>query len=149
MVYGEGLRARRLIDDGIDQLNAANVGVREVFGLQVLENNYLNTRDPLYAQRFKKWHKVNLDNFMASKHLFNSSHDRPLAERFETASIKYGKEFEQFYQQVTTIQNITLQMVEAERRWSEQYLADSAQLTLARLEQGANPNRIVTRSSID
>lgn len=135
LVYGEGLRVRWVTENGINQLNVANVGAREVFGLQVLENSYLNTRDPIFAQRFKKWHKVNLENFLASKLLFNSDHDRPLAERFETASIKYGKDFEQFYQQVATIQNLTLQMAETEKRWSEQYLADSAQLSLARLEQ--------------
>lgn len=54
LVYGEGLRSRRVTEDGINQLNIANIGVREVFGLQVLENSYLNTRDPIFAQRFKK-----------------------------------------------------------------------------------------------
>lgn len=136
LVYGEGLRSRRVTEDGINQLNVANIGVREVFGLQVLENSYLNTRNPIFAQRFKKWHKVNLDKFLASKHLFNSSHDRPLAERFEVASIRYGQEFGKFHQQVTTIQALIRQMAETEQRWSGQYLADSAQLLLVRLEQG-------------
>ncbi|WP_299017872.1 methyl-accepting chemotaxis protein [uncultured Photobacterium sp.] len=145
LVYGEGFRARWVTDNEINQLNAANVGVREVFGLQVLENNYLNTRDPIYAQRFKKWHKVNLDNFVASKALFSNKQDRGLVDQFEAASIEYGKEFDQFNQQMSSIQNLTKQMAEAERLWAEQYLADSAQLLLARLEQA----RTQTELSLD
>ena len=133
--FREGLRARKVVDDGINQLNAANVGVREVFGLQVLENSYLNTRDPLYAKRFKKWHKVNLDNFLASKSLFTTDLNQPLVRQFEVASIEYGNEFDQFYQQVTTIQALTKQMAESESRWSQQFRADSLQLLLVRLQQ--------------
>ncbi|WP_064609478.1 methyl-accepting chemotaxis protein [Photobacterium sp. J15] len=145
LVFGEGLRARWVTDNGINQLNAANVGVREVFGLQVLENNYLNTRDPVYAQRFKKWHKVNLDNFVASKVLFSNEQDRALVDQFEAASIEYGKEFDQFNQQVSSIKDLTKQMVDAEKLWADQYLADSAQLLLARLEQA----RTQTELSLD
>lgn len=136
LVYGEGLRSSWVTEQGINQLNTANVGVREVFGLQVLENNYLNTRDSIFAQRFKKWHKINLDNFVASKHIFHSSSDRPLADRFETASIQYGKEFDKFYQQVTSIQGLTQQLAEIEKHWSQQHQADSSQLLLSHLEQG-------------
>ena len=135
VAYGESERARRVTEDGINRLNAANVGVREVFGLQVLENSYINTRDPVYAQRFQKWHKVNLDNFLASKHLFSSDVNLPLVQQFETASVAYGKDFADFYQQVAMIQNFSKQMADMEQQWSESYRADSAQLLLARLKQ--------------
>jgi len=133
--YAESERARRVTEDGINRLNAANVGVREVFGLQVLENSYINTRDPVYAQRFKKWHKVNLDNFLASKHLFTSDVNLPLVHQFEIASVAYGKDFDDFHQQVTMIQNLSKEMAEVEQRWSEKNRADSTQLLLARLMQ--------------
>lgn len=137
-VYGEGLRSQRLADRGVAQLNAANVGVREVFGLQVLENSYLNSRDPIYAQRFKKWHKVNLDNFIASKPLFSSELNKSLAQTFELASITYGRKFEEFYQQVTALQQLTAQMSELELQWSAQYPQAPQQLVLTHIDHLRN-----------
>lgn len=132
-VYAEGLRSRATVDQGIVKLNAANVGVREVFGLQVLENNYLNTRDPLYAQRFNKWHKVNLDNFIASKHIFDSPQNLPLADQFESANRDYGKYFNVFNQQVVTIQKTMQQLLELESNWQQSTTALPTQLNLLEL----------------
>ncbi|MDX2321673.1 MAG: methyl-accepting chemotaxis protein [Moritella sp.] len=132
-VYAESLRSRAVVDQGIVKLNAANVGVREVFGLQVLENNYLNTRDPLYAQRFNKWHKVNLDNFIATKHVFNSSKNLPLVSQFESANREYGQFFNVFNQQVVTIQQTMQQLLALENQWRETTLALPTQLRLIEL----------------
>lgn len=116
MVYGESVRSRHLVDNNIIKLNAANVGVREMFGLQVLENTYLNTRDPIYAARFKKWHKFNLDNFIASKSVFDSPMNLPLVEIFEKENRAYGELFNEFNQQMLAIQAVMalLESIEAD-----------------------------------
>ncbi len=132
-VYAEGLRSRAVVDQGIVKLNAANVGVREVFGLQVLENNYLNTRDPLYAQRFNKWHKVNLDNFIATKHVFNSPLNLPLVDKFETANREYGQFFNVFNQQVLSIQKGMAQLQRLESQWQPGHDALAQRLLLTEL----------------
>ncbi|OLQ72916.1 hypothetical protein BIT28_06955 [Photobacterium proteolyticum] len=143
--YVESGRARQVIADGIERLNAANVGVRETFGLQVLENSYINTRDPIYAQRFKKWHKVNLENFLAVKHFFDSEVNLPLVRTFETSSIVYGKEFNDFYQQVTMIQDQSNAMAEIEERWSGQNSSNAVQLLLSHIKH----LRVQTEQSLD
>ncbi|MGF1726814.1 methyl-accepting chemotaxis protein [Photobacterium nomapromontoriensis] len=135
VVFAEGLRARNVIDNGIQQLNAANIGVREVFGLQVLENNYLNTRDPIYAERFKKWHKVNLDNFKQSSGLFNSNENRPLVKQFELSSVAYGEDFDVFNQQIATVQQLNKQLLDVETRWAQRYADDASLLLLSKLQQ--------------
>ncbi|MGR5133347.1 methyl-accepting chemotaxis protein [Vibrio alfacsensis] len=135
VVFGEGLRARWVIENQIDQLNAANVGVREVFGLQVLENSYLNTRDPIYAERFKKWHSVNLEKFISNRHLFSNQTDRDLVDTFESASTMYGQEFERFHQQMTSIQALTTSLVSIEEKWRKQFSSDAYQLMLVQLSQ--------------
>lgn len=132
-VYAEGLRSRAVVDEGIIKLNTANVGVREVFGLQVLENNYLNTRDPLYAQRFNKWHKVNLDNFIATKHVFNSSLNLPLVNKFEVANREYGQFFNVFNQQVLNIQKNMEQLLLLETQWRQEQQALEQVLLLTEL----------------
>lgn len=134
-VYGEGLRARWVTENQIDQLNAANIGVREVFGLQVLENSYLNTRDPIYAERFKKWHGINLKNFISNRDLFTDQDDRYLVDTFESASTKYGVGFEHFHQQMIAIQNLATSLEGIEDKWSQQFSSDAAQLVLVKLRQ--------------
>ncbi|AXY03482.1 methyl-accepting chemotaxis protein [Vibrio alfacsensis] len=135
IVFGEGLRARWVTENQIDQLNAANVGVREVFGLQVLENSYLNTRDPIYAERFKKWHGINLNNFIANRELFTNQSDRLLVDTFANAGTLYGKEFERFHQQMLSIQTLASSLESLEQKWSTQFSSDAAQLMLVKLRQ--------------
>lgn len=134
-VYAEGLRSRDLVDQGINKLNAANVGVREVFGLQVLENSYVNTRDPIYAQRFNKWHKVNLDQFIASKYLFDSAINAPLVAKFETANRAYGQLFKQFNQQIISFQQLSEALQNVETQWFQNYSLVEQQLLLERLSR--------------
>ncbi|MET1281374.1 methyl-accepting chemotaxis protein [Vibrio navarrensis] len=135
VIYGEGLRSRTVTKSQVSQLIEAHVGVREVFGLQVLENSYLNTRDPVYAQRFKKWHKVNLENFIANKHIFTHPDNRELVEAFELASFAYGQEFDAFNQQMNMVQSINKQLEKVEEKWASEFLSDNAQLRLIQLSK--------------
>lgn len=135
VIYGEGLRSRSVTESQVSQLIEAHVGVREVFGLQVLENSYLNTRDPIYAERFKKWHKVNLNNFIDNKHIFTHSDNRELVEAFESASVDYGQEFDNFNQQMNKVQSINKQLEQVEKKWAGEFLSDRAQLILIQLSK--------------
>ncbi|MGF1750982.1 methyl-accepting chemotaxis protein [Vibrio cionasavignyae] len=124
----EGIYSRQQYDQNVTQLNLANVGAREVFGLQVLENSYVSTRDPIYAERFNRWHKFNLDNFIASKHLLSDDVYRDYVEKFETANVKYGQEFNQFNQLVLNVYELNQNLIDIEQAWLQSI--SSAEQTL-------------------